>query len=168
MPLHPTADRGAGWRDEGSGGSATAELGCQAESAWRRKMAEEPYTRAEVETAGREWPDRGPLCPHCGLRIPQFAELSEVDERRVRELIREFRWIMAIAELEAATGCPLHWAQLWVEHAGRPKPDLKRSAPCPFCGMPLRTSLARQCRHCRRDWHDPELVQWLGEAMERA
>ena len=25
--------------------------------------------------------------------------------------------------------------------------------PCPFCGQSLRTAKARQCRHCKRDWH---------------
>jgi hypothetical protein len=25
---------------------------------------------------------------------------------------------------------------------------------CPFCGEQLRTPTAKQCRHCRRDWHD--------------
>jgi hypothetical protein len=89
--------------------------------------------------------------------------LSVTDEQRVRELIREFRWIMAIKELRTATGCPLHWAQLWVEHAGRPRSGGEKPAPCPYCGMPLRTALAKQCRHCRRDWHDPQDLRSLGE-----
>ncbi len=25
--------------------------------------------------------------------------------------------------------------------------------PCPSCGQPLRTSLAKQCLHCGEDWH---------------
>ena len=28
------------------------------------------------------------------------------------------------------------------------------TAPCPYCGQPLRTSSAKQCRFCRQDWHD--------------
>lgn len=32
------------------------------------------------------------------------------------------------------------------------------SAPCPFCGEALRTSRAKQCRHCGRDWRDPDQV----------
>ena len=28
------------------------------------------------------------------------------------------------------------------------------TAPCPFCGQPLRTAKAKQCRHCKRQWHD--------------
>jgi hypothetical protein len=131
-------------------------------------MDGEPYTRAKLEAAGRDWPTRGPLCPHCDLRIPQFAELSEADERRVRELIRQYRWIMAIMELRTATGCPLHWAQLWVEHAGRPRVDWEKPAPCPYCGLPLRSQLAKQCRHCRRDWHDPRCLRWLGEELDTA
>jgi hypothetical protein len=31
-------------------------------------------------------------------------------------------------------------------------------APCPYCGEPLRTAFAKQCRHCGVDWHDPENV----------
>jgi hypothetical protein len=37
---------------------------------------------------------------------------------------------------------------------GRRKED-RPTAPCPYCGQPLRTARAKQCRHCRREWHDP-------------
>jgi hypothetical protein len=39
-----------------------------------------------------------------------------------------------------------------------PEPE---AAPCPYCGGPLRTPLAKQCRHCRRDWHDPNQLKYL-------
>lgn len=32
----------------------------------------------------------------------------------------------------------------------------RATAPCPFCGKPLRTPRAQQCRHCRREWRDAE------------
>ena len=38
-----------------------------------------------------------------------------------------------------------------------PKP-----APCPYCGAPLRTAIARQCRFCKMDWHDPQNIHRRG------
>ena len=129
-------------------------------------MPDEPYTRAELLAAGDDFPDRGPLCQKCHTNIPQFAELSESDERRTRQLIDEDRRIQAISELRVVTGCSLKWAKLWVHHEGRPEHPEKPTAPCPYCGMPLRTSLAKQCRHCLRDWHDPDKVIHLGDSPQ--
>ena len=124
-------------------------------------MDSEAYSREEVIAAGDKLPERGALCHECGAVIPTFAELAESDERRVRQLIRGGRWLMAMEELRVATGCALPWAKVWVQHEGRPK-AAKEPTPCPYCGEPLRTSLAKQCRYCRRDWHDPETVVRLG------
>lgn len=30
--------------------------------------------------------------------------------------------------------------------------------PCPYCGQPLRTARAKQCRACGTDWHDPSNI----------
>src|SRR4051812_10503552 len=117
-------------------------------------MADEPYTRAEILRAGDTFPDRGPFCQRCHTRIPQLAELSERDERRVRRLILENHRPQAISELMKAAGCSLRWARIWVEHEGRAEHPERPTAPCPYCGQPLRTPLAKQCRHCRKDWHD--------------
>ena len=126
-------------------------------SRFRVSMEKNSYSRSEVLAAGDKLPERGPLCHECGARIPVFEELSEADERRVRQCIRETRHLMAMEELRAATGCSLEWAKLWVQHDGRPKPT-KEPTPCPYCRMPLRTSLARQCRFCWKDWHGEENV----------
>jgi hypothetical protein len=55
-----------------------------------------------------------------------------------------------------------------LEEAPEPFPSLPRTVPCPYCGMPLRTALAKQCRHCRRDWHDPNHIRWLGNNTKDA
>jgi hypothetical protein len=34
----------------------------------------------------------------------------------------------------------------------------RQSAPCPYCGKPLRNSMAKQCLSCKMDWHDPNNV----------
>jgi hypothetical protein len=116
-------------------------------------MKEKPYSRAEVLAAGHNLPERGPLCHECGARIPVFEDLSEAAERRVRECSP----FMAMLELREATGCSLVWAKIWVNHPTGPKPA-KEPTPCPYCGMPLRTSLAKQCRFCRTDWHDEDNI----------
>lgn len=126
-------------------------------------MTDAPYTREELIAAGDSFPDRGLLCHRCKTKIPQFRDLSERDEHRIRQLIREDRHVMAMQELHAATGCSLRWAKIWVIHEGGPEPLENDTAPCPYCGMPLRTSLAKQCRYCRRDWHVEENVVPLGD-----
>ncbi len=55
--------------------------------------------------------------------------------------------MMATQELRFRTGCPISWAKLWVEHSGRPD-SVGTTAPCPYCGRPLITALAKQCHHC--------------------
>jgi hypothetical protein len=114
-----------------------------------------PYTRKELQALPDGFPERGPICPRCRTRIPQFAELSSSDEFRIKSLISNGQKLLAMAELEAATGCPKRFAKIWVLHSGRPD-SVGTSAPCPYCGGALVTALARQCKHCFMDWHDPE------------
>ncbi len=116
---------------------------------------EAPYSRKECEESDGGHPDRGLYCPKCGARIPQFADLSESDEHRIRKLICNGQHAMATRELAVAASCPLEWAKIWVVHAGRPTPEFP-GPPCPYCQKPLRTTLAKQCPHCLMDWHDPE------------
>lgn len=126
-------------------------------------MVSQPYTRAEVISISQEMPERGPLCVCCGAKIPQFADLTQADESRVRHLISQNRPLMAMQELRTATGCSVLWAKIWVNHDGCPKLPNYRESPCPYCGKGLRTVYAKQCRHCRRDWHDPEHLRSLDD-----
>lgn len=126
-------------------------------------MREEAYTRTEVEefATGDEWPERGPLCHKCGMRIPQFAELGEADEQRIHQFAREQGPGRAIPELQSATGCSVTWAKIWAVHVSSCLYPVGEK-PCPYCGEPLRTPLAKQCRYCGKDWHDSENVVMLG------
>lgn len=101
-------------------------------------------------------------CGHCGAVIPVFQNLSQVDADRLRQIIASGGAMHAINELRAITGCDITTAKCWVEHLGKVQDRFFRTAPCPFCGEPLRASDAKQCRHCRRDWHDPQNVRTLG------
>ena len=125
-------------------------------------MERESYSKAEVLAAGDAFPDRGLECPKCKVRIPQFEDLSAEDEQRILMLIRNGDDLNAMYELRAATGCSLGWAKIWAIHEGKPNP-LDPVSPCPYCGEPLRTSSAKQCRFCRRDWHDPDRITSIAE-----
>ena len=54
-------------------------------------MEKNSYSRSEVLAAAHALPERGPLCHECGARIPVFEELSDADEERVRQCMRDNR-----------------------------------------------------------------------------
>ena len=112
-----------------------------------------PFTRAEVLALGDQPPRRGPICPRCGIHVPQFTDLTDHDHGVLMEFLRAGDGIAALQYLRSATGCSLLWAKAWVHHGGQAEHPL-HTAPCPYCGQSLRTASARQCRHCGRDWHE--------------
>jgi hypothetical protein len=52
----------------------------------------------------------------------------------------------------------MDWFYTQMEKMAPPK------RPCPYCGVPLASDLARQCLSCGMDWHDPESVVRRGSA----
>ena len=118
-------------------------------------MKDKPYTREELVLRPDTFPDRGPICPKCNTRIPQFADLSDHDAYRVRSLIRHDQKALAMDELMAASGCSERFAKIWVIHSGVPN-VIGTTAPCPYCNGALKTALAKQCPHCYMNWHDPD------------
>ena len=103
-----------------------------------------------------------PHCPKCGAEVCELPELEPRVESRIRELARSGnRFGMTMAELREATGWEYEKCKAWVIHQDQPCPPT-RTAPCPYCAMPLRTEYAKQCRHCKKDWHDENNVRMLG------
>ncbi len=112
------------------------------------------YSKEELEQANLpRFPDKGVYCEKCKTWIPQFEELDDLSESRILELIINGRSVMAMKELQAKVGCNQRWAKIWVLHKGNPTPIIP-GPPCPYCGGELRTSLAKQCPHCFKQWHD--------------
>lgn len=77
-------------------------------------------------------------------------------EADVRVMIGRGHTIAAIKRLREATGWGLAEAKMWVDRASDDGGSVKcrTGKPCPYCGSPLRTDLAKQCFECGTDWHD--------------
>lgn len=77
-------------------------------------------------------------------------------EAEVRGMIEQGQTISAIKRLREATGWGLADAKMWVDRALEHGSYRKYRAgnPCPYCGRPLRTVLAKQCFECGTDWHN--------------
>lgn len=105
---------------------------------------------------------KGQKCHKCDAIIPEFENLAEKDESRIKELIRNDRKLMAMQELRFATGCSVELAKIWVLHSGKPDAVYEgEKSLCPYCSKPLRSSLAKQCRFCKLDWHNPDNITSL-------
>lgn len=89
----------------------------------------------------------GASCPRCGVLIPVLPPLPEQEQQRIAALLAEGRMVETIKVLVELTGWDSTTAKTFVHHEHEPL------APCPFCGAPLRTPRARQCRACGRKWH---------------
>lgn len=112
------------------------------------------YSKEELEKVDAgEFPTKGVFCQCCKTWIPQFKDLDDVSEVRIKKLILEQKHVMAMKELQAVVGCNQRWSKIWVLHKGKPTPEFP-SPPCPYCGGQLRTSLAKQCPHCFKSWHN--------------
>src|SRR6185436_14770884 len=49
-------------------------------------VEETPYTRQELQRKPQFPPLRGLYCPHCKMRIPQFADIADEDWSRINLL----------------------------------------------------------------------------------
>jgi hypothetical protein len=74
-------------------------------------------------------------------------------ERQSQQLAhaRAVRWVLLDFLAGDAAGIETAPALNW-------RPEPRNITPCPYCGEPLRTAAAKQCRHCKMDWHDPERI----------
>ena len=75
-------------------------------------------------------------------------------EAELKVMMAKGLTISAIKRLREATGCGLADAKTWVDRTLVKDKRRPADKPCPYCGKPLRTDLARQCFECGADWHD--------------
>src|SRR5437660_1107504 len=89
-------------------------------------------------------------CSRCQTPIPRF-QMAAAFKERLLDLLSRGRKSEAMFALREASGCDVKIAKLWVTHYGL---EHFANHGCPFCGQPLRTPRAKQCRYCQADWHD--------------
>jgi|SRR5215813_3239523 len=89
-------------------------------------------------------------CEKCNAAVPEF-EFSESFEKEISGLLRTNpSWVMHRLQQE---GCEMSIAKAWTLHHIPSSDYAHEPTPCPWCGRPLRTEKAKQCRHCGKDWH---------------
>lgn len=87
-----------------------------------------------------------------------ILELTPENQKKIEEMVLE-KPIQAIQELRNLTGCSIAEGKMWVNE--KREQIWKENLPCPYCGEKLRTPVAKQCRFCKRDWHDEKELKWL-------
>lgn len=101
-------------------------------------------------------------CVCCGNEVPVFdPRVSPELAQKAHELLKIGQYITAVKEVRFHTGMDLRDAKYWVDHCGQLAGRAEVTGSCPYCGLELRTEMAKQCRHCKRDWHDSENVKFL-------
>ncbi|HEU4886298.1 MAG TPA: hypothetical protein VFV49_00320 [Thermoanaerobaculia bacterium] len=105
--------------------------------------------------------ERDRHCPRCQRDLPRFPQLTHAHRLELRRIIDTSGPIDAIKRLREMSGCDLKTAKLWVHHRGLAGQGHAPITPCPHCGEPLRSAEAKQCRFCKRDWHDPARIRSL-------
>lgn len=88
-----------------------------------------------------------------------FDKISPKDNERLIKMVLE-KPIQAVWELRNMTGCSLSEGLMWLDKI-REKIRQENLPHCPYCGEKLRTSLAKQCRFCLRNWHDENDAKYL-------
>jgi hypothetical protein len=78
-----------------------------------------PYTRDELRSMTEDWPARGPVCRHCGTRIPQFQDLSPKGADQHRDGSRDVRDRWSGIEKCLVVGHRLHHLRCEQDERGR-------------------------------------------------
>jgi hypothetical protein len=86
--------------------------------------------------------------------ISVIADVTETNmDQKLKELIRDRGAIAAIKYYRLTKGCKLKEAMEYIDSLKPLPPNPKSKTPCPYCGVLLRTDLAKQCFECGKDWH---------------
>ena len=113
------------------------------------------------------------------LQHYECATRSKTDERLYGELVSECRKLATAAAAEDYRGAKVHFGSIrrismdalsiedaWLHPVSRIEKLLRIlivNARCPYCNGFLRSTAAKQCPECLRDWHDADNVRFLGQ-----
>jgi hypothetical protein len=93
-----------------------------------------------------QWKD----CGRHKAAVPEF-EFSESFEKEISGLLRTTHPNpVPVMHRLHQEGYEFGIGKAWALHHG---PYKQEQTLCPWCGKPLRTNEAKQCRFCGKDWH---------------
>ena len=88
--------------------------------------------------------------------LRNWDSMTPTDREEIWRLLSLGQNVRATRYYRQASGLNLVEAKEAIEELlayNPPTPVIPETKPCPYCGSPLRTAMAKQCFVCGSDWH---------------
>jgi hypothetical protein len=108
------------------------------------------YTKSQNTRSGYAMNSEVPI--EYAVSNPSYSRIEGEDPQLLPRLI-------ITAFLTLVVGLLFYAGIVSIKSGTKQKRVLSETYPCPYCGAKLRTKSARQCRECKREWHDQAFIE---------